>query len=92
MDDIVRAVAERTGLNEEQSRQAVDAIADVLKERLPGPASAILDRVLTGQGEGAAAGDEAGSEGEGETAGQPSGMLDQATQAVKGIFARRPGS
>ena len=83
MDDILRAVAERTGLSEDQARQATQTIVGLLKERLPEPASSMLAQFVGQQGEPAAAGEEA----VGETAGQP-GVIGQATEGVKGIFNR----
>lgn len=71
MDDIVRAVSERTGLGDEQSRQAVD-VAGHSKKRPAGPAGIIPDHALVGQDEGAP--------------GQPSDMLGHATQAVEKFF------
>lgn len=83
MDDLIRAVAERTGLSEDQARQAAETIVGLLKERLAEPASSMLAQVVVQQGEPATAGEEAA----GETASQP-GVIGQATDAVKSIFTR----
>ncbi|HKF75472.1 MAG TPA: hypothetical protein VKF59_04965 [Candidatus Dormibacteraeota bacterium] len=84
MDDIVRTVADRTGLTDEQAQQAVDTVVGMLKGRLPEPASSMIDRFVGG-GE-TAAGDEA--EPGQEAAGEAPGKLGQATEAVKNIFNR----
>jgi hypothetical protein len=84
MDDIIQAVAERTGLSEDKAGQAVETTVRLLKERLPEPASSMLDQVTRGQG-----GMHMGQPGSArETADQPSSKLGQATDAVKNIFDR----
>ena len=77
MHDIIRAVTERTGLSEDQARQAAETIVGLLKERLPEPASSMLAQYVGHEGE----------EAVGETAGQP-GVIGQATEAVKSTFNR----
>jgi uncharacterized protein (DUF2267 family) len=37
MEELVRKVAERTGLSEDQAHGAVEAVLGFLKERLPAP-------------------------------------------------------
>ena len=83
MDDIIRAVAERTVLSEDQARQAAETIVGLLKERLPEPANSMLAQVVGQPGEPAGAGEEAA----GETASQP-GVIGQANEAVRSIFNR----
>ena len=72
MDDIVRTVADRTGLTDEQAQQAVDTVVGMLKGRLPEPASSMIDRAVAGE----------------TAAGEAPGKLGQATEAVKNIFNR----
>lgn len=84
MDDIIRAVAQRTGLSEDQAGQAVDMTVSMLKQRLPEPARSMLDQVMGQPGPGAV-GEEQAVE---EAADQPSGKFGQATEAVKDIFKR----
>lgn len=78
MDDIVQAVADRTGLTDDQARQAVDTVVEALKDRLPEPARSMVARMAGGQE--AVPGEEA--------AGEAPGKVGQATEAVKNIFNR----
>jgi hypothetical protein len=55
MDELVRQVAERTGIAEEQARTAVMTVLGFLKERLPTPIAGQLDGVIAG-GAGAVGG------------------------------------
>jgi uncharacterized protein (DUF2267 family) len=56
MDAIVKTVAERVGISEEQAQQAVELIVAQLKDRLPGPLGDQLEGMLGGE-EGGDAGD-----------------------------------
>jgi hypothetical protein len=49
MDELVRTVAQRTGLDEAKARTAVETVMGFLKGRLPGPVAQQLDGVLGGQ-------------------------------------------
>jgi uncharacterized protein (DUF2267 family) len=53
MNELVKKVAERVGISEDQARKAVDVVTGFIKERLPGPVASQLDSVL-GQGTSAA--------------------------------------
>ena len=46
MDDLVNVISDRAGITEEQARQAVDAVLDVLRERLPGPVATQVEKAL----------------------------------------------
>ena len=46
MDELVKAVAEQTGLPEAQARKAADAVLKFLKEKLPAPLASQVDGVL----------------------------------------------
>lgn len=46
MDELIKRVTERTGINEEQARGAVDTVVGFLKERLPAPIAGQVDNVL----------------------------------------------
>jgi len=48
MDELVQLVSQKTGLSEEQSRQAVEVVLEYLKEKLPEPIAGQLDNVLEG--------------------------------------------
>ena len=55
MDELVRQVAQKTGIAEEQARTAVTTVIGFLKERLPAPIAGQLDGVISG-GAGAVGG------------------------------------
>lgn len=48
MDELVKLVAEKTGLSEEMAQVAVNTVVDYLKDKLPGPAGAQLETLLEG--------------------------------------------
>ncbi len=50
MDEIVELVVKKTGLPKETARQAVIAVVDFLKKKLPAPVAAQVDAVLNGEG------------------------------------------
>jgi len=52
MDEVVKMVAEKTGLSEEMARTAVETVLDHLKDKLPAPIAGQLDNLLDGDGEG----------------------------------------
>ena len=51
MDELIKLVAEKTGLSPELSRTAVQVVLGFLKDKLPAPVASQLDAVLEG-GEG----------------------------------------
>lgn len=55
MDELIERVCARTGLPEEQSRQAAQAAVDFIKEKLPEPLRGQLDAVLANQNLGGVA-------------------------------------
>jgi uncharacterized protein (DUF2267 family) len=57
MDAIVKMVAERVGISEDQASQAVELIVGQLKDRLPGPIGDQLEGMLSGEGGGDDGGD-----------------------------------
>lgn len=59
MEAIVKMVAERVGISEEQAQQAVELIVGQLKDRLPGPLGDQLEGMLGGEesGDGGDVGD-----------------------------------
>lgn len=59
MDELIRQVAERTGIGEDKARTAVDTVVGFLKERLPAPIAGQLDNVLGSSAAGGVA-DKAG--------------------------------
>ena len=48
MDELVKLVSEKVGINEEQARQAVETVVGFLKEKLPEPISGQLEAALEG--------------------------------------------
>ena len=48
MDELVKQVAERTGLSEKAAREASEAVLSILKEKLPAPIAGQIDNLLTG--------------------------------------------
>lgn len=50
MDELVRLVAQRTGLPEEQARAATLAVIDFIKAKLPAPLAGQIDSLLSGGG------------------------------------------
>jgi hypothetical protein len=49
MDELVKAVSQRTGLSEEQSRQAAQAVLDFLMTKLPPPLAEQIKGALSGK-------------------------------------------
>jgi hypothetical protein len=49
MDELVKQVAERTGIGEEQARQAVDTVLGFLKARLPESVAGYVDSAIGSQ-------------------------------------------
>lgn len=50
MEELVKLVVEKTGINEEQARGAVTTVVNFLKEKLPAPISGQIDALLAGSG------------------------------------------
>ncbi len=50
MDELVKLVAQKTGLSEERSKQAVEIVLEYLKDKLPAPIAGRIDGVLSGEG------------------------------------------
>lgn len=50
MDEIVKLVAEKTGLSEDKAQVAVETVIGFLKNKLPGPIAGQIDSILEGEG------------------------------------------
>jgi len=50
MDELIKAVAAKTGLPAEQAKAAVDSVLAFIKEKLPAPIAGHLDSALSGGG------------------------------------------
>jgi len=48
MDELVKSVADRVGISEDQAKKAVDIVVGFLKQRLPGSVSGQVDSLLAG--------------------------------------------
>ena len=48
MDELVKVVSQKTGLSQDQSRAAAQAVLDFLKNKLPAPVASQIDSVLSG--------------------------------------------
>ena len=52
LDELVKMVAQRIGISEDQARSAVELIVSQLKTKLPAPLAGQIDSALSGQGGG----------------------------------------
>ncbi len=52
MNEIIKAVCQKTGLSEEQGRKATETVIGMLKTKLPAPIAAQLDSFLQNGGKG----------------------------------------
>ncbi len=50
MDELVNLVVQKTGISQDQARQAVNVVLGFLKERLPAPVAAQVDGVVNNSG------------------------------------------
>ncbi len=48
MDELVDLVVEKTGISEEQARQAVEVVLDFVKDKLPKSLAERLDDIIEG--------------------------------------------
>jgi len=52
MDELVKMVAKKVGISEAQAKQAVEAVLEFLKDKLPAPIAGQLDAVIKGDASG----------------------------------------
>ncbi len=50
MDELIKQITQKTGISEDQARQAVSQVVAFLKQRLPAPVAAQVDTILGGGG------------------------------------------
>ena len=50
MDELIKVVSEKTGLDANMARQAAEAVLGFLKERLPEPIASQVDGVVSSEG------------------------------------------
>jgi hypothetical protein len=49
MDELVKLVAQKTGLSEDKAKVAVETVLGFLKDKLPGPVTGQIDSILGGE-------------------------------------------
>ena len=52
MDELIKQVAAKAGISEDQAQSAVNTVLGFVKERLPAPIAGQIDNVMTGEGGG----------------------------------------
>ncbi len=52
MDELVKLVAGKAGISEDQARKAVETVLGFVKGRLPAPIAGQLDKAIGGTGQG----------------------------------------
>jgi len=57
MEELVKQVAQRTGISEDHARTAVTTVLGFLKDKLPAPIGSQIDNVVGGGGEVGGIGD-----------------------------------
>jgi len=57
VDELVKLVAQKTGLSEEMAKTAVEIVINFLKEKLPAPIAGQIDNVLSEGGTAQGLGD-----------------------------------
>jgi hypothetical protein len=60
MDELVKALSEKTGLPEDKARLAADTVVNFIKSKLPQSIAGQVDGALTGQGSGSSITDRLG--------------------------------
>jgi outer membrane lipoprotein SlyB len=63
MEELVKQVAQRTGISEDNARTAVTTVLGFLKDKLPAPIAGQIDNVVGGGEGGGAGGDIASAVG-----------------------------
>ena len=56
MEELVKQVAAKTGISEDQAKTAVTTVLGFLKNKLPAPIAGQLDSVMGGEGSSSAGG------------------------------------
>lgn len=49
VDEVVKMVAEKTGLPEDMARVAVELVVDYIKDKLPEPLAGQIDTIMSGE-------------------------------------------
>ncbi len=74
MDDLIKQLEEKTGLDVDKIKSVLEGVADFLSDKLPGPIGEQVGKLLGGDD-----GDDDGDEGGG-------GLLDQAKDMLGGLM------
>jgi hypothetical protein len=77
VDDLIKQLQERTGLDVDKIKSVLAGVADFLSDKLPGPIGDQVAKLLGGDDEGGA---DEGGEGEG------GGLMDQAKGMLGGFL------
>lgn len=73
MDELVKLVSSKAGIDEAQAKKAVDAVMGFLKDKLPAPIAGQLESVLSSDA----------------AAGQVENLLDQGMGALGGLLGKK---
>jgi hypothetical protein len=60
MEALIKAICEKTGISEDQARQAVELVRKHLGDKLPAPVAGQVEKLLGGEGAGEAEGEGGG--------------------------------
>ncbi len=52
MNELIKSITQKTGISEDQAKQAVAQVLEFLKQKLPAPIAGQIDAVLAGGGLG----------------------------------------
>lgn len=53
MEELLKTVQEKTGLDLDQAQGAIEAVLDFIKDKLPGPIASQIENFIGGDGGGA---------------------------------------
>ena len=79
MDDLIKQLQEKTGLDADKIKQVVEGVAGFLSDKLPGPLGDQIGKLLGGD-------DDGGDDGNGGDADDGGGLLDQAKDVLGGFL------
>ena len=79
MDDLIKQLQEKTGLDVDKIKSVLEGVADFLSDKLPGPIGDQVGKLLGG-------GDDDGGGDEGGDDGGSGGLLDQAKDMLGGFM------
>jgi hypothetical protein len=56
VDDLIATVSQKTGIDADKAKTAVETVVNFLKEKLPGPVGGQIEQALSGSGSDIAGG------------------------------------